>query len=136
VFDDKALNTEIKPVVEIIIIAVVLLKQGYKISRYFSVVFSKVAPNVRKLFCVIFCLISKKPRVFALTRGHAFNARRKNKQFIVVIGICGSLSNRDGRQSRPSRLLKIQKNGRTEKSIFRLGLETLRTLFLPNDNKL
>jgi hypothetical protein len=46
-FDEKALNTEIKPVVEIIIIAVVLLKQGYKISRYFSVVFSKVAPNVR-----------------------------------------------------------------------------------------
>jgi hypothetical protein len=53
-FDEKALNTEIKPVVEIIIIAVVLLKQGYKISRYFSVVFSKVAPNVRMNLVLVY----------------------------------------------------------------------------------
>ena len=47
-FDYNLLNTEIKPVVGIIIFSFKQIKREYEISSYSCVLFPKVAPKVRK----------------------------------------------------------------------------------------
>ncbi len=66
---------------------------------------------------------------------YAFNTRRKNKQFVIVIDVGNSLGTLGGRDSRPSNAAQNQETRQRREEHLSARLGNPAELFLPINNK-